>query len=163
MDRKVRAYTIFEILLVVVIIGVLMAVVIRPILVFVANQRLNQATNIVVATLNEAKAYSIMKDNLMGIQSDIGTGIVHQFKDLNGNCSYDNNNGENYRNIELPSGITFSNDIFFLFDRRGYPVNASCGLGPGSITLKNSYDRYKTICIDRYGRIRVLEGNVSCN
>lgn len=161
MDRKVKAYTIFEMILVIVIIIILMAVVIRPILVYVANQRLNQATNIVVATLNDSKTYSITKDNLMGIQSDADTGIIHQFRDLNGNCSYDN--GENYRDIQLPSGITFSNDVFFLFDRRGYPLNAICGIGAGSIKLKNSYDRYKTICIDRYGRIRTLEGNVSCN
>ncbi|MCX7760594.1 MAG: type II secretion system GspH family protein [Hydrogenothermaceae bacterium] len=161
MDRKVKAYTIFEILVALIIIGILMAVVIRPILIFVAKQRLNQATNIVVATLNETKAYSIMKDNLMGIQADQNTGIIHQFIDKNNNCQYDS--GENYRDINLPTNIIFINDIFFLFDRRGYPVNASCGLGPGPVVLKNNYDMYKTICVDRYGRIRVLEGNVSCN
>lgn len=163
MDRKVKAYTLFEILVIIIIVAILMAVVLRPILIFVANQRLNQATNMVVSLINESKTYSITKNNLMGLSGDANTGVLHQFIDLNVNCQYDTSHNENIRDISLPYNITFTSDVFVLFDRKGYPRNASCGLGMSNIILKNNYDKYKTICIDRYGRIRILDGNVSCN
>jgi type IV fimbrial biogenesis protein FimT len=161
MDRKIKGYNIFEILVVLVIIGILMALVIRPILVFVANQRLNQAVNMVVSDLNEAKIYSISKSSLMGITADSGANSYIIFQDNDGNCSYEPKPTD--VKITLPSGITFRNDVFFLFDRKGLPRNASCGLGMANIKLQNTFGNIKTICVDRYGRIRVLNGDVPCN
>jgi len=163
MDRKIKGYNIFEILVVLVIIGILMALVIRPILVFVANQRLNEAVNMVVSDLNEAKIYSISKSSLMGITADSNTNSYIIFQNNDGNCSYNNGSDTVVKAIALPSGITFKNDVFFLFDRKGLPRNASCGLGMANIKLQNTFGSIKTICVDRYGRIRVLNGDVPCN
>ena len=163
MDRKIKGYNIFEILVVLVIIGILMALVIRPILVFVANQRLNEAVNMVVSDLNEAKIYSISKSSLMGITADSGGNSYIIFQNNDGNCSYNNGSDTVVKAIVLPSGITFINDVFFLFDRKGLPRNASCGLGMANIKLQNTFGNIKTICVDRYGRIRVLNGDVPCN
>ena len=163
MDRKIKGYNILEILVVLIILGILMALVIRSILVFVANQRLNEAVNMVISDLNEAKMYSISKDNLMGITADSNTNSYIIFQNNDDNCLYNNGLDTILKTITLPSGITFINDVFFLFDRRGLPRNASCGLGMANIKLKNTFGDIKTICIDRYGRIRVLSGDVSCN
>ncbi|MGC9120534.1 MAG: prepilin-type cleavage/methylation domain-containing protein [Sulfurihydrogenibium sp.] len=162
MDRKIKGYNIFEILVILVIIGILMAIVIRPILVFIANQRLNQAVNMVVADLNAAKIYSISKSNLAGITNQNNNSYVVYINNDN-NCSFDNGVDRVDRLINLPAGITFDSDFSFLFDRKGYPRNASCGLGFGPIVLKNNYDNYKTVCIDRFGRIRVENGSSTCN
>lgn len=161
MDRKIKGYNIFEILLVLVIIGILMALAIRPILVFIANQRLNQAVNMLVSDLNEAKIYSISKSSLMGIKADGGGDSYIIFQNNDDNCSY--SNGADTKTIILPSGITFKNDVFFLFDRKGLPRNASCGLGMANIKLQNTFGSIKTICVDKYGRIRVLDGDAPCN
>ncbi|WP_299229721.1 prepilin-type N-terminal cleavage/methylation domain-containing protein [Sulfurihydrogenibium sp.] len=167
MDRKIKGYNIFEILVVLVIMGILIALAIRPILVFVANQRLNEAVNMVVSDLNEAKIYSISKKSLMGITADNGSNSYIIFQNNDDNCSYNNGSDTIVKTITLPSGITFKNDVFFLFDRKGLPRNASCGLGMGNIKLQyklfGDIKNIKTICVDRYGRIRVLDGDVSCD
>ena len=164
MDRKIKGYNIFEILLVLVIMGILVALAIRPILVFVANQRLNQAVNMVVSDLNQAKIYSISKSSLMGIKADGGGNSYIIFQDKDGNCLY-NKPPDTDVKITLPSGITFKkdNDVFILFDRKGLPRNASCGLGMTNIKLKNTFENIKTICVDKYGRIKVLDGDAPCS
>lgn len=163
MDRKVKGYNIFEILVVLVIIGILMAVVIRPILVFVANQRLNQAVNMIVSDINTAKVYSLSKSNPAGIFGDANGSTYNLFINIDNNCSFNQGTDQVIGTVTLPSGITISADFFFLFDRKGYPRNASCGLGMGSIVLKNNFDVYKTICVDRFGRVRVENGSITCN
>ncbi|MBX0311113.1 MAG: prepilin-type cleavage/methylation domain-containing protein, partial [Sulfurihydrogenibium sp.] len=135
----------------------------RPFFVFIANQRLNQAVNMVVSDLNQAKIYSISKSSLMGIKEDSCGNIYIIFQNNDGNCSYNNGSDTVVKAIVLPSGITFINDVFFLFDRKGLPRNASCGLGMANIKLQNTFGNIKTICVDRYGRIRVLNGDVPCN
>lgn len=163
MDRKVRGYNIFEILVVLVIIGILMAVVIRPILVFVANQRLNQAINMIVADINTVKIYSLSKSNLQGIFGNKNENTYTIFINNNSNCSFDQGTDQVVRTVNLPPGITINADFYFLFDRKGYPRNASCGLGMGPIVLKNNFNIYKTICVDRFGRVRVENGSITCN
>ena len=162
MDRKIKGFNMFEILVILVIIGILMGLAIRPLLVLIANQRLNVAVNMLVSDLNDAKMYSISKNSLMGITGDRDGNSYITFINKDNNCSYDPSTDEVVKNMTLPSGIVFENDIFFLFDRKGFPRNAICGLGMGNIKLKNTFNTIKTICIDRYGRIKVLHGDMSC-
>ncbi len=161
MDRKIKGFNIFEVLVVLLVVGILMAIVIRPILVFIANQRLNQAVNMLVADLNAAKLYSLSKSNLQGITGNQSENSYTIFIDKDNNCSF--NQGDTSKTVNLPSGIIINGDFHFLFDRKGYPRNASCGLGMGSIVLKSSFGTYKTICVDRFGRVRIENGSVTCN
>lgn len=155
MDRKINIYGfgIFEILVVIVILGILMSFAYRQIIIMVQEQRLRQATNMVISDLEKVKLNSISKDTLWGIIADNNANNYILFKDTNGNCSFDN--GEVVSTIDLPAGISFGNDVYFLFDRKGYPRNASCGLGPASIIVKNQNNTQKVIVVDRYGRIYI--------
>jgi type IV fimbrial biogenesis protein FimT len=126
----------------------------------------------VVSDLNEAKIYSISKSSpiskssLMGIKADSGANSYIIFQNNDDNCSYNNDSDTVVKTITLPSGITITINInggFFLFDRKGLPRNASCELETVDINLKNTFENIKTICVERYGRIRVLDGDVSCN
>jgi type IV fimbrial biogenesis protein FimT len=116
-----------------------------------------------VSDLNEAKMYSISKNSLMGIKADGNTNTYIIFQNNDDNCSYNIGSDTAVKEIALPSGITFMNDVFFLFDRKGLPRNASCGLGMANIKLQNTFGSIKTICVDKYGRIRVLDGDAPCN
>jgi len=155
MDRKInnKGMTLIELLVVIIILVILMSFAYKQIINMVQEQRLRQATNMVISDLEKVKLNSISKEKLWGIRADNNANSYTLFKDENGNCSFDN--GEGVSTINLPAGISFGNDVYFLFDKKGYPRNAICGLGPGSIIIKNQNDTKKTIVVDRYGRIYI--------
>ncbi len=71
-------------------------------------------------------------------------------RDTNTSCT---NDATTQRLVSLPPGVSPQADFYVLFDRRGYPLNWSCGIGAGNIILKNSYGS-RTVIVDRVGRIR---------
>jgi type IV fimbrial biogenesis protein FimT len=71
-------------------------------------------------------------------------------RDANPSCTSD---ATTQRLVSLPPGVSPKADFYVLFDRRGYPLNWSCGIGPVNITLKNSYGS-RTVFVDSVGRIR---------
>lgn len=60
---------------------------------------------------------------------------------------------ERERLVSLPMGVSPVEDFLVVFDRRGYALNASCGIGAGSITLRNAFNEERRIIVDRLGRI----------
>ena len=70
--------------------------------------------------------------------------------DANLSCG---NDQTTQRLLSLPPGVLPQADFYVLFDRRGYPLDRSCGIGADSIILRNSYG-IRTVIVDSVGRIR---------
>ncbi len=156
MDRKMRGLTIMELLVVIAIISILAGVGIITYNRQVQEARLREATNLLVGLLEETKTRSSTRAVMFGIRANANANNLQVCQvSPNTNCQPN----DQCRTINLPSGITISETVI-AFDRMGYPRNASCGPGMQSIVLTaQGIDKSRTICINRYGRIRIVEGN----
>lgn len=170
MDRKVKGYTVMEILVVMAIVAILGSFAFLWLRNLILNQRLKATTDNLVSLLNTARIYSITGRNgeLWGVY--IENERYTLFRDRNRNCRFDN--GEEVKTYQTERGVIFrvnnstddndNNSLVLVFDKKGYPRNAMCGLGAGHVVVRSqALGKAKTICISRYGRIRVVEGS-SC-
>lgn len=190
MDRKVRGMTIVELVVVMVIVSILASGAIYWLVVQINRERLRAGTNQLMADINDVKLKSISSGAIWGIRVCSGSPTYKVFIDHDGNCrdvnttcspdttkrclnnplatcSSDanciNNTGPCVvmeRSIALPNGVVPQNNFYAVFDRRGYALDYSCGLGHGNITLRgqllnfsNLYD-YRYICVSRFGRVK---------
>ncbi len=158
MDRKMRGISLVELLVVMVLITILAGVAVSIYSRQVQQARLREATNIVVGALEEAKSLSSTRAVMFGVRANANANSLEICQvSSDTNCQPNNQ----CRSINLPAGITISETVI-AFDRMGYPRDASCGLGMQSIVLTaQGIDKSRTICINRYGRIRIVEGQ-SC-
>jgi type IV fimbrial biogenesis protein FimT len=116
-----------------------------------ADRELMRQANMLMDEINWIKSQSISKEP-HGIVITVSNYTL--FKDLDGDCNYSTGD-EIVRAINFIDGITSSTTQTIVFDRKGYPRNANCGLGQMSITLSNNLGHKKLICISRYGRIKI--------
>lgn len=88
MARKIKllGYTIFEILIVITIIGILSAIVLREVLSYIAEARLREAVNQFVSDLEYTKNMAQITDVPWGVRACLNTGIYKIFIDHDGNC-----------------------------------------------------------------------------
>ena len=156
MDRKIKGFSLIELLIIISIISTLMAFSVNWYIKYEQDRRLTETANSLVADLQWAKEHSISGDNLYGVYIDINNKNYVVFKNLDLGCSFNAQN-ESLRTRDLPNGLSFDNtqSVTFLFDRRGYPLSSSCGFGASTIILKNRNNLKKNIIVSRYGRIRV--------
>jgi type IV fimbrial biogenesis protein FimT len=162
MDRKVKGITIMEVLVVMAIIAILASASILGLRNLVQRERLYSAMTQVANDLKEVQFRSISSNNLWGVRfcanqsqykifavdpSTVGGGCP---RDANPSCT---NDATTQRLVLLPPGVLPQADFYVLFDRRGYPLNWSCGIVAGNITLRNSYGS-RTVIVDSLGRIR---------
>jgi type IV fimbrial biogenesis protein FimT len=162
MDRKVKGITIFEVLVVMAIIAILASAGILGLRNLVQRERLYSAMTQVADDLKEAQFRSMSSNSVWGVRfcenqnqykifavdpATVGGGCP---RDANPSCT---NDATTQRLVSLPPGVSPEADFYVLFDRRGYPLNWSCGIGAGNITLSNSYGS-RTVIVDRVGRIR---------
>jgi prepilin-type N-terminal cleavage/methylation domain len=162
MDRKVRGITIMEVLVVMAIIAILASVSIFGLQNLVQRERLYSAMTQVANDLKEVQFRSMSSNTVWGVRF---CGGVSQYKifavdpatvgagcprDANPSCT---NDATTQRLVSLPPGVLPEENFYVLFDRRGYPLNWSCGIGADSITLSNSYGS-RTVIVDSLGRIR---------
>jgi len=162
MDRKVRGITIMEVLVVMAIIAILASASILGLRTLVQRERLYSAMTQVANDLKEVQFRSMSSNMIWGVRfcrnvsqykifavdlANVGGGCP---RDANPSCI---NDATTQRLVSLPPGVSPEADFYVLFDRRGYPLNWSCGIGAVSITLKNSYGS-RTVIVDRVGRIR---------
>ncbi len=162
MDRKVKGITIMEVLVVMAIIAILASASILGLRNLVQRERLYSAMTQVANDLKEVQFRSMSSNNLWGVRF---CGGLRQYKifavdpsTVGGGCprdalSFCANDTTTQRLVPLPPGVSPERDYYVLFDRRGYPLDWSCGIGAGSITLRNSYGS-RTVIVDRVGRIR---------
>jgi len=162
MDRKVRGITIMEVLVVMAIIAIFASASIFGLINLVQRERLYSAMTQVANDLKEVQFRSMSSNMIWGVRfcrnvsqykifavdpSTVGGGCP---RDANPSCT---NDTTTQRLVSLPPGVSPEADFYVLFDRRGYPLNWSCGIGAVSITLRNSYG-IRTVIVDRVGRIR---------
>jgi type IV fimbrial biogenesis protein FimT len=162
MDRKVKGITIMEVLVVMAIIAILASASILGLRNLVQRERLYSAMTQVANDLKEVQFRSMSSNSTWGVRFCRN---VSQYKifavnpaNVSGGCPRDanpscTNDATTQRLVPLPPGVSPQADFYVLFDRRGYPLNWSCGIGAGNITLRNSYG-IRTVIVDRVGRIR---------
>ncbi len=163
MDRKVKGITIMEVLVVMAIIAILASASILGLRNLVQRERLYSAMTQVANDLKEVQFRSMSSNNLWGVRfcanqnqykifavdpSTVGDGCP---RDANPSCT--NNDATTQRLVPLPPGVLPQANFYVLFDRRGYPLDRNCGIGAGSIILRNSYG-IRTVIVDSVGRIR---------
>ncbi len=172
-----RGTSIAELLLALVIIALLGAISYKKLSDLAMEYRLRSAVDKVQSDIIQMKTYSIMKENLWGIRLEPGRSCYVIFEDRDRNCRLGNgsvgdqnciyNNVQVYPNchdptidciliVKLPNGIQSSLDRSIVFDKKGYPRNAICGLGMNTVRLVNLRGRKGDVIVDRYGRIRIV-------
>ncbi len=162
MDRKVKGITIMEVLVVMAIIAILASASIFGLRNLVQRERLYSAMTQVANDLKEVQFRSMSSNMVWGVRfcKDVSQYKIFAVDPATvvGGCPRDaslscTNDATTQRLVSLPPGVSPQADFYVLFDRRGYPLNWSCGIGAVSITLKNSYGR-RTVFVDSVGRIR---------
>jgi len=151
-----------EVLVVMAIIAILASVSIFSLRNLVQRERLYSAMTQVANDLKEVQFRSMSSNMIWGVrfcanQNQYKIFAVDPFtvggrcpRDANPSCT---NDATTQRLVSLPLGVSPERDYYVLFDRRGYPLNWSCGIGAVSITLRNSYGS-RTVIVDSVGRIR---------
>ncbi|MFN7065374.1 MAG: prepilin-type N-terminal cleavage/methylation domain-containing protein [Aquificaceae bacterium] len=163
MDRKVKGYTVMEVLVVMAIVATLGGFAFIGLRNLILNQRLKATTDNLVSVLNTARINSMTGRDVKNMQGSRPWGVSVEtnsyilFEDTNFNCRYDN--GENVKTFRVEGGVRVNNPLVLVFDKKGYPRNALCGFGVNNIVVNSESGKVKTICISRYGRIRVVEGS----
>jgi type IV fimbrial biogenesis protein FimT len=164
MDRKVRGITIMEVLVVMAIIAILASASVLGLRNLVQRERLYSAMTRVANDLKEVQFRSMSSNMIWGVRFCENQNQYKIFAvnpaNVSGVCPRDNNTSctndndpTTQRLVSLPPGVSPEADFYVLFDRRGYPLNWSCGIGAGSIILRNSYGS-RTVIVDSVGRIR---------
>jgi type IV fimbrial biogenesis protein FimT len=162
MDRKVKGITIMEVLVVMAIIAILASASILGLRNMVQRERLYSAMTQVANDLKDVQFRSMSSNSTWGVRFCVNQNQYKIFAvnpaNVSGGCPRDanpscTNDATTQRLVSLPPGVSPQADFYVLFDRRGYPLNWSCGIGAGNITLSNSYGS-RTVIVDRLGRIR---------
>ena len=162
MDRKVKGITIMEVLVVMAIIAILASASIFGLQNLVQRERLYSAMTQVANDLKEVQFKSMSSNMVWGVRFCANQNQYKIFAvdpdNVSGGCPRDANpsctsDATTQRLVSLPPGVSPEEDFYVLFDRRGYPLNWSCGIGAVSITLRNSYGS-RTVIVDSVGRIR---------
>jgi type IV fimbrial biogenesis protein FimT len=162
MDRKVKGITIMEVLVVMAIIAILASASIFGLQNLIQRERLYSAMTQVANDLKEVQFRSMSSNMVWGVRFCANQNQYKIFavdpSTVSGGCPRDadtscTSDTTTQRLVSLPPGVSPEEDFYVLFDRRGYPLDWSCGIGAGNITLRNSYGS-RTVIIDRLGRIR---------
>jgi hypothetical protein len=150
-----------EVLVVMAIIAILASASIMGLRNLVQRERLYSAMTQVTNDLKEVQFRSMSSNNLWGVRFCANQNQYKIFavnpanvtvcpRDADTSCT---NDATTQRLVSLPAGVSPQADFYVLFDRRGYPLNWSCGIGAGNVTLSNSYGS-RTVFVDSVGRIR---------
>ncbi len=164
-----------EILVVLAIAALLVGFSLRWVVNTLMDYRLRVATNILANHIAGAKVDSIIKAYPVGIRAEPDKDCYAIFEDRDRNCRIGssalgddnclypgtqtfpdcpNPNVDCVKVVKLPPGVRTSSDVSVIFDRKGYPRNALCGLGMFTSRLKNLINTQRSVIVDRYGRIR---------
>lgn len=153
MGGKVKGYTLIEVAVVLAIISILMGLSVRYLINQRNEARLRETVNSVIQYLEETRRMSSSRDFMLGLEFSNGSNQIIRFR-VDNNCA----NRNNIETFNLPEGVISNRDTVIIFDRMGYPRNASCGIGADRVVLHSQpLNITRSICINRYGRIRVVE------
>ncbi len=166
MDREVkqRGFSIIELLIIIAIISIIMGVAYNWIINLVANQRLKNAADMLMNDLSKAKTMSVSGRYMWGVYLSPGENCYLIFEDrdascnitgtVNASCNY-SGTADVVSRVDLPPGVVVDTGSSVVFDRKGYPRNDGCGVGPVTITLRSTVTgSRRSIYITSFGRIR---------
>ncbi len=164
-----------EILVVFVIIAILMGFSLRWLINTLMDYRLRVAVYELQNHVAGVKAGSLTKAHPVGIRMEPNRTCYAIFEDRDRNCRIGSTatgdqdcvypgtqtapdcpdpNTDCVRVVRLPSTVKTDSDVSMVFDRKGYPRDALCGLGMSTLRLVNAIDSQRSVIVDRYGRIR---------
>jgi type IV fimbrial biogenesis protein FimT len=155
MDRKVKGYSLIEILVIIAILAILAWIAVGPLRTQIMKARLHEAVNKFVADLNEMKRRSITQEDSFGIEIQNNNTSYVTFRDVDRDCTRDS--GETIATVNLPGGVSISTPNAtrtIIWTRKGVPLNGSCGFFSGTITF-TALTFSKDVIIGRLGRIRI--------
>lgn len=159
MDRKIKGFTLAEILIVIVVFSILAYVGYQEIAKAVANQRLKNSAQTLAMNLERIKRDSMTGRSPWGLRIQNDNAYI-LFEDTNRNCRLDTDSGEARSTVNLDQGITFHDTPprTIVFDRKGVALESSnneeCRPVVLPIQLRNTYSRTATVTIGSYGEIR---------
>ncbi|SHK13905.1 prepilin-type N-terminal cleavage/methylation domain-containing protein [Thermocrinis minervae] len=155
MDRKVRGMSMLELLVVITIIAVLGSIALIEFRNFILDRRLKSDTERLISMLETAKRYSLSGRNGTVWGVNVLNDRIQLFQDNNGNCTVDQ--GEVVQEVRLESGVQVQNPGIVIFDKKGIPRNAICGLGPIGFNLAApAINSQRIVCVSSVGRIRYV-------
>ncbi|MFN4132230.1 MAG: Tfp pilus assembly protein FimT/FimU [Caldimicrobium sp.] len=160
MDRKIKAYTTLELLLVISILGILSFLFVREFLIYISRERLKNATEELASLISNCKNRSILSSQNCGYCLN-GTHSIIFFLDNNKDGIFNANSdtifshfSKESENIQIGNGTTLSTcPQAALFDKRGELISG--GAVAHSIILKNKYEEKRKITVNLLGRISV--------
>jgi len=153
-------FTLFEMIMVLAVIGTLSAIVISNLDSWLPDYRLRSAARSIVSLMQETKLRAVKEDATAAMQLDFTNDTyfawVNNGDTVPGTLSYDPGLGDViFTQNNLPTGIDIylngSSDIAnpFGFTNRGFPVTSI-----GSVFIKNSKSNYRRIIVNLPGNIR---------
>lgn len=162
MVRKIKGYTLFEILVVITLIAILSSFFIREILVYVARERLKATTEEFAANLNLIKTKSIISLIPHGFCFNKNTNSFVFFVDRNFDLRYAT--GETIFEQKVSHGIKIFINInafrcpnAIIFDRRGEIIhNGTTGF---SVVFNNTFGEVMNVTLNALGRISIKYGS----
>jgi len=168
MANKVKGYTLVEMLVVIVIIGILISMATIGINAFLRNSKLNEYRDGFLSMVEEARTRSIVSvPHAIEFVNGSNYRLV-RLNDVNNNFIVDGSEGNTViESASLKSDYTISwnrdtsgadpctdaSDSLLWFDRKGIPRCNNWGLGMSTITF-TSKSMTKQIVIDRAGKIK---------
>lgn len=155
MDRKVKGFTLVELLIAIVILLILSSFAFVWLRNLVLNQRLKATSDSLISAYGTARLYAMTGRQSRPWGVHISGNTYTLFRDTNYNCQFEE--GERIKTFNAQSGVELRpargcNTI--TFDKKGYPRNSACGLGMCSVVLRNEAGYTRTVYINRFGRIR---------
>jgi len=159
-DRKIKAYSLIELLFVIAILFILASFAYREMLVYIARERLKGATEEILGELNWIKTKSTVSSISYGLCIDTSENKVIIFQDENKNNKYDTTIDPVVRTLQVLQrypGISVNASSSLLcpraavFNRFSYLANGI----PGKVILSNNFGETKEITISQLGRIRL--------
>jgi len=153
MDRKIKGYTILEILVVISLMIILSYIGVKEFLVYVAKIRLNSAVDQLLGDLNWIKTKSMISEKPWGfcIENE-NSYVLFKDNDSDGNCDENEierriNLSNQYPGVKIhASTYMCENNHFLIYNRSGRVYSLW-----GNIILINQYNEIKTITISEFG------------
>ena len=140
----------FELLIVVVILGIIMTIAIPSYQIFMVQRRLNGAARMVMSDLMAARLKAVSLNQKVKVS--FGSNVYQMWNDADGNGTVADNEGDNIQKDIRPAyyDIALSRSANPIFDPRG-----TAALG-GTVTLTNS-QKSKYVIVALTGRVRISD------
>jgi type IV fimbrial biogenesis protein FimT len=152
--RKNSGFTLFEMMVVIGIIGILSMIAIPNIISWLPKHRLGSATRSLLSAMQYARLAAVKRNVNILVNFDRTADNYTVFPDLNSSNDQDSNE-PTLKQGQMPAGVSITGTNFlgdsFKFDSRGL-----ASVTGGTISLTNNLNTLTRIRINRTGNSRIL-------